>query len=216
MQKLKAPFFEHLHHDSVMQDVSEQLDQLEKNVIAITPWKEYSYKPDVQFVIAHNHDCLFIKYFVREESVRAVFRRDSDPVYKDSCVEWFITFNQDPSYYNLEFNSLGTCTVGYGQSRYERTLLPESITKQIRRSASLRIVPVPNEKPVVEWELTLIIPTSVFCYNDIDAIKDQSCRVNFYKCGDDLPTPHYVSWNPVVSEEPNFHLPQYFGELQLL
>lgn len=216
MQKLNAPFFEHLHHDSGLQEVSDLMDQLDKNLIAAAPWKEFSYTPSVQFAIAHNHDCFFVKYYVREESVRAVFRRDADPVYKDSCVEFFISFNQDEAYYNLEFNSLGTCAMGYGTNRYDRTILPATVTKNIRRSASLSIVPKEGEKPEICWELTLIIPTSAFCYHNIETIKDQSCRVNFFKCGDDLPIPHYMCWSPVEADEPNFHLPEFFGEMQLM
>ncbi|MBC7416687.1 MAG: hypothetical protein H7325_00845, partial [Pedobacter sp.] len=32
------------------------------------------------------------------------------------------------------------------------------------------------------------------------------------KCGDDLPKPHYLSWNPITNvAEPNFHLPEFFA-----
>lgn len=39
----------------------------------------------------------------------------------------------------------------------------------------------------------------------------QNAGVNFYKCGDDLPKPHYLCWNPIKSETPDFHLPEFFG-----
>ena len=38
-------------------------------------------------------------------------------------------------------------------------------------------------------------------------------KANFYKCGDETLHPHFGCWNPVVAEEPNFHLPEFFGTL---
>ena len=37
---------------------------------------------------------------------------------------------------------------------------------------------------------------------------------NFYKCGDKLQTPHFLSWNPIDLEKPNFHCPEFFGMLR--
>ena len=36
---------------------------------------------------------------------------------------------------------------------------------------------------------------------------------NFYKCADGTDSPHYVSWSPIKTEKPNFHCPEFFGEL---
>lgn len=38
-------------------------------------------------------------------------------------------------------------------------------------------------------------------------------NANFYKCGDKLQTPHFLSWNPINLEKPNFHCPEFFGTL---
>ena len=38
-------------------------------------------------------------------------------------------------------------------------------------------------------------------------------RANFYKCGDLTKHEHYISWNSVECEEPDFHRPEYFCEL---
>ena len=40
-------------------------------------------------------------------------------------------------------------------------------------------------------------------------------RANCYKCGDLTRTPHYLAWNPVRSEAPDFHRPRDFGEMIL-
>lgn len=33
---------------------------------------------------------------------------------------------------------------------------------------------------------------------------------NFYKCGDDLPAPYYLSWNKIIAPKPDFHYPDFF------
>ena len=40
-------------------------------------------------------------------------------------------------------------------------------------------------------------------------------RTNFYKCGDYTEYPHYGVWNPIPLEKPDFHQPDYFGEVVL-
>ena len=36
---------------------------------------------------------------------------------------------------------------------------------------------------------------------------------NFYKCGDMLSKPHFLSWNPIDTPSPDFHVPASFGLL---
>ena len=38
---------------------------------------------------------------------------------------------------------------------------------------------------------------------------------NFYKCGDATLLPHYLSWSQIDTEQPDFHRPEFFGELLL-
>ena len=39
-------------------------------------------------------------------------------------------------------------------------------------------------------------------------------KANFYKCGDKLQTPHFLSWNRIDLPSPNFHRPDFFGTLE--
>ena len=41
-------------------------------------------------------------------------------------------------------------------------------------------------------------------------------RANFYKYGDILTIPHYVTWNQVGTEKPDYHQPEYFGLLKFV
>ncbi len=166
-------------------------------------------KPKVNFTIAHSGQAVLLNYAVTEKSVKAVYREINDPVYKDSCVEFFIGFNEDKYYYNLEFNCMGTCLAGFGKDRDNRLFLPKNIVKQIKTNTKIN---KDQDTDLISWELNLYIPIAVFCHHDFISLEDVKCKLNFYKCGDDLPEPHFMSWSNVVTPKPNFHLPEFFGD----
>ncbi|MCJ8165681.1 carbohydrate-binding family 9-like protein [Pontibacter sp. E15-1] len=215
MKQLLVPTIRELYPDSPLSWVSATLDALPKQPIAIAHWATSNgVKPEVMFTLAHNEGCLFLKYHVREQAVLARYRTINDPVYKDSCVEFFIAFGEDSDYYNLEANCLGTCRVGFGQNRDGRKLLPTEVVSGIRHSAQLKVAADGQGAKV--WELTLVIPASVFSEHRHERFDGQKGRVNFYKCGDDLPEPHYLAWHPVEAPAPDFHRPQCFGQVTFL
>ncbi len=50
--------------------------------------------------------------------------------------------------------------------------------------------------------------------NDVLAPGDKISAA-FYKCGDNTGRPHYGSWKAIAAESPDFHRPEFFGELVL-
>lgn len=207
VQALSLPYVNKL---SPLREVSSLLNGMEKNKIETVPWPSFTYKPKVTFTIAYNYDCIFIKYFVQEHSIKVGYVNTNDPVYKDSCVEFFISFNNEASYYNFEFNCIGTCLVGFGYDRDQRSFLSVDVVDQIRH---LAVIKSSSDKatPLISWELTLIIPSDVFIHHKLSNLKGLTCRTNFFKCGDELPEPHFLAWTDIKADEPNFHLPQFFG-----
>jgi hypothetical protein len=214
MRSLQVPFLRIANRVFSLHDVALSLSGRD-NPIDIAPWREFTDKPKVSFSISHNGSHIFIKYDVTEKEVLARYRDINDPVYKDSCVEFFIGFNDEPSYYNIEFNRLGVCLGRFGPERENRKELPVEILKKIKYDRTLRQVEVNNE-PEINWTLTVSVPISVFCFHNFNSIQRQNCRVNFYKCGDDLTRPHYLAWNKIDWPEPNFHLPQFFGKVEFM
>ena len=200
---------------SSMEQVSSSLNQLGKELIDIAPWPEYNYIPQVSFSIAHGEDCIFLKFYVAEDVLKASYYKPDDPVYKDSCVEFFISFDGDEEYYNLEFNAIGTCKLNFGKNRNERLLISKELIKAIRYLATIQNNAISNSKGI-KWELTLMIPVEVFSKHNIKSLSEKKCSGNFYKCGDDLPVPHFLCWNNIQSAEPDFHLRKYFGEIIFL
>ncbi|RRN77891.1 hypothetical protein EIM50_17295 [Pseudoxanthomonas sp. SGD-10] len=189
--------------------INELLNQLKRNEISKTAWPNKNYIGSVDFSISYGEDAIAIKYYVVEETVKAVYNSPNDPVYKDSCVEFFIALD-DKSYYNFEFNSNGTCLAQYGTNREDRIFLPASLINNIKSYKSLRTVKT-DVNQLISWELTVVIPLSLFINHPYLSLSGNEYRMNFYKCGDDLPEPHYLCWNRVNTENPDFHQPNHFG-----
>jgi hypothetical protein len=211
MKQLEVSLLAQLHKNDSMEETSAILDTLNKQAIDIAPWDDFQYIPNVEFAIAHNNNCIYLKYYVEEAVIKAAYFQVDDPVYKDSCVEFFIAFNNEEEYYNIEFNAIGTCKLNFGRDRHDRIRIPEKLIKKLRFLSIIK-----NTNNAIRWELCLIIPNEIFFKHDLPSLSGHIGRVNFYKCGDDLPTPHFLCWNKIVAPEPNFHLRKYFGKLLFL
>jgi len=181
-------------------------------------WDSYPDKPDVRIRIGWSGEFLLLKFIVKEREILGTFTQDGSDVYKDSCAEIFLSPENSDHYYNFEFNCLGTCLAQVGTQRENREILGTDILSGIRRISSLERSPYHkyHEGLVDEaevWSLLLVIPSSAFVRDSISNFQGFRMRGNFYKCGDNLETPHYLSWNPVLTEQPDFHRPEFFGEL---
>ena len=177
-------------------------------------WDEFPYKPDVNFRIAHDDSLLFLKYYVKENHVLAKNINPNSAVHRDSCVEFFVDPDQSGNYYNFEFNCIGTTHLAYGPSRSSRTFIPSKlISNNIKTWSTLGNDPFDEKSGNFEWEMVIVIPASIFTYNEGLNFSKLISNANFYKCGDDTTKPHFLSWNPVKSPKPDFHRPEQFGVL---
>jgi hypothetical protein len=209
VKKFKIPFLYFGPDHIEVPAVSEALDGNNADLIDVVSWPTYSYRPDASFSIGHNGQNIFLKYYVEESAITAVHRETNGPVYKDSCVEFFIGFDDGTSYYNLEFNCAGSCRMGYGIQRDGRLAIPNHFVEKIKHQVVFKTQEQENQF-TIKWELSLIIPIEVFYYHEMHTVEGKSCWVNFFKCGDDLPQPHYLSWALISTASPNFHVPEAF------
>ncbi|WP_423128133.1 carbohydrate-binding family 9-like protein [Gaoshiqia sp. Z1-71] len=179
------------------------------------PWGKIASLPRVAFKIAHNQENIFLFFHVCEEQVLARYTRHNDPVYTDSCVEFFIAFGDEPDYYNFEFNSLGTCLAAWGPDRHQRERAnPEKLNLIQTQTIINRVSHY--QLPCFEWQLSIKIPVSSFFKHQISQLSEKTARANFYKCGDDLDHPHFLCWQTIKTPDPDFHQPFYFGEIGFL
>lgn len=192
--------------------ISVALDQLPRFSINHKPWDSNFYSPDVYFSIAYTEGNMLIKFYVHENVIRGANYKANSSVHEDSCVEFFIAFEEEAAYYNLEINCIGTCLFGYGPGKHERETINEFIIRKINRHIEIHHTDLEG-KCQVSWELTAIIPADVFIFHQLENFTGKKCRVNFFKCGDKLPEPHFLSWKNIKSPSPNFHLPGFFGSM---
>ncbi|MDR1865109.1 MAG: hypothetical protein LBR08_05995 [Bacteroidales bacterium] len=183
--------------------------------IGVVNWKEYPYRPWVQFRMACSGEEFLLQYQVREKYIRAMASGDNGEVWKDSCVEFFVSPFDDGIYYNFEFNCAGVCLLAAGAGRNEREKAPLEIVAEIRRLPSLGRAAFQERKGEAEWNLLLAIPYACLFKHPQYTTERKSMKANFYKCGDDLTEPHFLSWRPVKTDKPDFHRPEFFGNIRL-
>jgi len=200
-----------------LKEVSARMDGQNKRLLINTiNWKEYNYKPEVALAIAYSDREFFLKYYITENYFKAEKTETNQMVCEDSCVEFFVSPEDDGIYYNLEFNGIGTCLLETGTARENRIKANPEIISKIRRRTSTGKNPVEEKVGKFEWTITIAIPFRVFFHHNIKNLKGKEIRANFYKCGDMLTIPHYVTWNPVGTAKPDFHQPVYFGLLKFI
>lgn len=176
---------------------------------------DYPYCPDMAFRMAWCPEGIVLHYRVSEQSVRAVYGEDNGQVWTDSCAECFIRNTDSDTYYNIECNCVGTLLIGLRGEDCGRSHLSLEALAKVKRWALLGREPFGERNEPTTWELALVIPAETFSDYPIRLEQGGKLRANIYKCGDDLPVPHFVSWNPINVEKPNFHRPECFGELVL-
>jgi hypothetical protein len=214
VKTLKAQFLQFSSEKPPLDEVAERLDSLPgRHSIDTVNWKEFSYRPDVNFSIAYSEKEIFLKYRVTEQSVKAEKGNTNEMVCEDSCVEFFVSPSDDGIYYNFEFNPIGTCLLGCGTGRADsKRVDPETVNK-IRRLGSEGSVPFAERHGMQSWSVTIAIPLEVFFRHEIESLKGKKFRANFYKCGDKLTVPHFVTWSTVGTPAPDYHQPSWFGEI---
>lgn len=189
--------------------LANELAELDWNAIDQSPWKqEFPVNPEAKFQIAYDSQSIILHYEITEEFVKAQYIRPNENIWEDSCVEFFISFDQGKTYYNAEFNVLGTGLIGYGSSDKENRnrLTAEDILKVNT------FTQVKNINGIKTWNIILTYPFSLFAMTS-EQLSGSSATANFYKCGDSLPNPHFVAWNNIDFPKPNFHLPEFFGKI---
>jgi len=199
-----------------------RIDEVGSYLIATTLWHpikclnwpdQFDYKPAVKFMIARSETDFYIHFKAEENEVKAVYITDQDPVWQDSCVEFFVQLPQEEGYANFEFNCIGTTLASKRSSRYEN-IRPFSTQEMasILRHASLGNKPLTQEEKSI-WELSVKIPFKILGISHTE--KPAQLRANFYKCGDETAQPHYLSWSEISTPTPDFHRPEFFGILTI-
>lgn len=215
MKSLTIPYVKSLNETDIdsIAGVLEEFGQ--RDTIEVVNWQDrYPYKPITFFNIARSDDSIFIKFYVRGNLLKAVYSTDQSPVYEDSCVEFFCKLPDSDFYTNFEFNCIGTCLAAKRKSRKDNVVpfnRDEMLT--IKRAPSIGKRAFNEMQGLFEWELTVEIPFKLIGIDPQNL--PTKLQANFHKCANKTDSPHFISWNPIKTEEPDFHRPEFFGEIIL-
>jgi len=179
-------------------------------------WPEsFPEKPEVSVAVNNDHEALYLQYSVKGAQLRAKTTEDQGPVWEDSCVEFFCQVPGDNHYMNFECNCIGAMVGSrrLGRSEDVQPLQPEEMAL-IDRKCSFPREAFEEKDGVFEWKVELRIPLK-FIFRNVQPIFPQKLRCNFYKCADKTKRPHFLSWRPIALPKPDFHCPEYFGEIEL-
>ena len=209
MKTIKVPLvnFDTLDLDSVMELQAARFD------VNTVNWpSEFPYAPVCAGRIARTEGSLVVDFRVSGLDLRAENKEDNGSQWEDSCVEFFVEDPDGSVYYNFEINALGKVLACSGPDRNHRTPRPADEMKAIARFASVSKVDSVKEG-LQNWRVCIIIPFELIGIDPENLPK--KIRANFYKCGDLTAHPHYVSWAPIDTPQPDFHRPEFFGELRI-
>ncbi|QZT38513.1 hypothetical protein K5X82_06360 [Halosquirtibacter xylanolyticus] len=196
-----------------MTEAAALLEKLEQNNVDTVNWNDYPVKPEVTFHIGHDDEAFYIHFHVQNEEVKAVTTEINGEVYEDSCCEFFFA-PDDQGYYNLEMNAIGTFLFGYGSGR-DRERIDASKLNGIKVFSSLGTSPVEETEKITTYTLTAKLPFDAFVKHPNFKLDKELYKGNFFKCGDKTPKMHFVTWNPIGTDQPDYHRPEYFGDLTI-
>lgn len=171
--------------------------------------------PNTKVKLMYDDKYIYVIFKVEDKFVRSVNREINSPVSNDSCVEFFFTPDTDDSlgYFNLEVNAGGTPLFRFQKERnIGKVEIDLEDIKSIKIAHSLPEVVEPEILEPTTWTVEYQIPINMLekYFNIVKPTSGVTWKVNFYKCADETSNPHYLTWNKVENEIPNFHLPEYF------
>ncbi len=217
---LKIPFI----GEPLKPNYPSMVEQLKRLGIAVNidkiNWPEYSYTPLVKLYTGYSDAYLWLCYEVKGDHFRAKAVMDQEAVWEDCCVEFFVTANKKKCrenslhdeiiYRNFEFNVLGVVLSACGTKEDRQSLEVEEMDR-ILRYPEFFGDELPEEGSLCDWGLCIAIPLDL-----LGLQRGSRFKGNFQKCGDLTHAPHFLTWNNIISAEPDFHLPQFFGEMVLV
>lgn len=167
----------------------------------------YPSAPETTARLAFDGKNLYINLECMEKNPRAVYTKNYEDVYRDSCMECFLCFDPEtsPRYVNVETNSNGAIICSTGPDRHDR--------KRVLDQYGF----LPEVKADVKedsWSVSIVL-TDDFIKTLFGKTLSHGSRIkaNFYKCQQDGGVENYLSWSPIDTPKPDFHRPEFFGTL---
>jgi hypothetical protein len=182
------------------------------------PWYKGGEKQDTQVRVLYDDQAVYAQFLCQDRHISAEVTQVNGNVCLDSAVEFFANLEPDRAsdFFNLEMNCCGVPLFGFGAQRYGRKAVTPEEAKRIRVATS---VPGPTkaESPADNgWWAAAVIPFDFlreFTGRPVAPKPGTRWLANFFRCGGKTDC-QYASWNNIVWKNPDFHRPEFFGELR--
>ncbi len=166
------------------------------------------YRPNTYFKMGVVGEDLVAKLQCYEENPKAIYTERDDPMYKDSCLEFFVApLEEREEYINVEMNSKGAFLCEFGKGKYDRVFL-KTLTDASPIVEAFKGEDMQGAFWGVTVKLTKDFLSKLYKTENIDFT---TVKANFYKCGDDCEISHYLAFSPVTTLPPGFHNPVCFA-----
>ncbi len=182
--------------------------------IGIMPWrKDGEALHTAAAELSYDDGALYVRMRAFEKNIISERKQFGDPVCRDSCLEFFFApvFGNN-AYFNFEVNPDGVMYIGFsadGTRAGSRLLTDPDI-------ACNSFFSMKCNRNDDFWEVSYRIPYDFIRRRSPDFRDPRPgdvLRCNFYTCCDDAPELYYTVWHRICSPSPDYHLPEYFGEL---
>ena len=191
-------------------EIEPRWDEVKEEKLDFSHWgSEAFYNTYFKMCFVKNKG-IYVAMRTDETSLRKVCTKTDDPVYEDSCMEFFIApIEGNDNYINFEISASGAYLSEFGASKIDRVFIKELTD----------FVPKITVKENSDgWSTELFVPCELI--SDIFKVKfDASASTvkgNFYKCGDKTQKVHYSSYNEMTTLPPGFHNPGCFATLCII
>lgn len=195
----------------IARHADDKLNWTEANTLSV---ESIHWEPDngcrMQAQVLWSDEGLHVHLFTTEKDIRAENHSPYDMICEDSCMEFFFRPDEDDDrYFNFETNLNGWFYLGIGHDRFDSVRLFPDNQKEL--------LDVQPRKTEDGWETYYTIPLSFLriFFPGLTFESGKKIYCNFFKCGDFTVHPHYMSWNPMSTEEPDFHRTCDFGLMTL-
>jgi hypothetical protein len=181
-----------------------------------------SHRPVARARLLYDERSFYLQFRVLDRYVRCTRTQYQEPVFRDSCVEFFVRPKTSAGYFNFETNCGGVLLLSYiedptrtSEGFAKFTPVAQEHGQCIRIEHSMPRVVFPEQAGPIDWQVGCQIPLNVLeaYVGPLGTLHGQVWLGNFYKCADESSHPHWASWSP-IGEELNFHRPDCFAPIQ--
>lgn len=182
--------------------------------IANFPWeKDGAVHPESYIgIFAVENEGIHAVLWSFEDDILCNCTMRDDPVYTESCLEVFLMpVEGDNRYINFEVNKNGVYLSQIGTGRGDRVFI-KTLTDLEPVIETMEI----TENGKTAWGYEIIIPEALISelYGVDYHVDESTIKGNFYKCAELSKNPHFGSLFPVKTEKPDFHRPEFFGDIE--